>query len=118
LPYIQIFVCRQCQDAPCLTVCPEDAIVKEDNVKGTICVEVETCAGCGLCVKACPFGGIQTEPVSKRAFKCELCEGEPACVDFCPSDALSFVDQEPFYAENNALQMKGISVFKRKKTDK
>ena len=24
--------------------------------------------------------------------KCDLCEGEPACADACPTDAITFVD--------------------------
>jgi Fe-S-cluster-containing hydrogenase component 2 len=115
LPSNQIFVCRQCRDAPCLVICPESALHRGIGDELTICVVAESCTGCGLCVKACPFGAIRIEPESKKAVKCELCNGKPACVAMCPSGAIMFESQESFFAKHTALQMKGISILKKDK---
>lgn len=48
-------MCRHCEDAPCATVCPALAIVKEDD---RIFIKENLCVGCTLCAVACPFGAI------------------------------------------------------------
>jgi len=35
---------------------------------------------------------ITIDPDSKKALKCDLCGGEPACVPACPVNALEYVD--------------------------
>ena len=47
--------CRNCEDAPCIKVCPVNAIVQGESA-----VELNevTCIGCKLCAIACPFGAI------------------------------------------------------------
>ena len=44
-----------------------------------------------MCVMACPFGGMGIDPVAQRMIKCDLCDGDPACVRFCDPHALEFV---------------------------
>ena len=83
--------CRQCQAAPCVAVCPTQAL---DQRHGGVVLVAEKCTGCELCLWACPFGAVELEPQRGRAGKCDLClarqeEGlEPACVLTCPSQAL------------------------------
>ncbi len=47
--------CRQCEDAPCATVCPVKAIVIRFN---TVQLNETICIGCKMCGLACPFGVI------------------------------------------------------------
>ncbi len=47
--------CRQCEDAPCATVCPVKALVVRAN---TIQLNEGLCIGCKMCGLACPFGVI------------------------------------------------------------
>lgn len=72
--------CMHCSDAPCIAVCPVDAIYQRDD--GIVLVNKETCIGCGYCFMACPFGAPQFP--SGQIFgargamdKCTFCAGGP-----------------------------------------
>ena len=45
-----------------------------------------------MCVAACPFGGMGIDAAEEKIMKCDLCDGEPACVSFCDPQALEYVD--------------------------
>lgn len=47
--------CHQCEGAPCLAVCPVDAIARTDEA---VVVNEQACIGCKLCAIVCPFGAI------------------------------------------------------------
>lgn len=47
--------CRHCEDAPCATVCPVNAITLTGQA---VQVNEGVCIGCKLCALACPFGAI------------------------------------------------------------
>ena len=47
--------CRQCEDAPCVTVCPVKALVFRNN---SIQLNESLCIGCKMCGLACTFGVI------------------------------------------------------------
>ena len=85
--------CRQCEDAPCIRVCPTNAIIRVEESQ-PVTIDDEKCIGCRWCVLACPFGVITIDENSKVAFKCDMCmerqeKGElPACVAACPTKAL------------------------------
>jgi formate hydrogenlyase subunit 2 len=95
--------CLQCPDAPCLPVCPVNAL-HVDPKTGARVINEKTCIACGRCAESCPFD-VRSEAVAtdqlttgqktritydpqKNVFtKCDLCyfrdEG-PACVQRCP----------------------------------
>ncbi|WP_052572436.1 4Fe-4S dicluster domain-containing protein [Holophaga foetida] len=88
--------CKQCDDPPCVAVCPEGAINKrlED---GIVVVNEEACSGCQACLGACP-DAIPQFGADGKMQKCDLCLGrldldadEPPCVATCPTKALSFL---------------------------
>ena len=89
--------CRHCEDAPCVTVCPTEAIHRA-SPEGPVLVDQERCIGCKYCLVACPFGVIAVSRGGKAMVKCDLCierisaGEEPACVAACPTRALRFVD--------------------------
>lgn len=83
--------CQQCGNAPCLTVCPSRAL-QRDRVLGTVYVDRSRCIGCRMCSQVCPFGAISYDEESGIAFKCELCEGSPKCVEVCTPGALRYVE--------------------------
>jgi carbon-monoxide dehydrogenase iron sulfur subunit len=87
--------CRQCEDAPCVRVCPTKATYRTETYTA---VNEQLCIGCRLCMMVCPFGAIRVVSTSvagrdkAAAIKCDLCidrPGGPACVEACPTKALS-----------------------------
>jgi Fe-S-cluster-containing hydrogenase component 2 len=85
--------CQQCQDAPCLNVCPVKAISRnEESAKVT--VDYDVCIGCRSCVGVCPFGAMSFNPTDKRVFKCDHCDGDPQCVRFCEEKAVDFIEAD------------------------
>jgi Fe-S-cluster-containing hydrogenase component 2 len=53
-------------------------------------VDEERCIGCKECVLHCPFGAANLHPITKKAFKCDLCGGEALCAEYCPTGAMSY----------------------------
>jgi len=86
-------VCQQCQEAVCVSVCPVGAL-KRDTELGTVRLDEDKCIGCKVCVLTCPFGGAAINPLSGEIFKCELCDGDPECVNFCEDKAITYVDPD------------------------
>jgi Fe-S-cluster-containing hydrogenase component 2 len=84
-----VLTCFQCDDAACERVCPVAALSREEGT-GAIVVDEGRCIGCALCTLACPFGQIEMAEAAGKAFKCNLCGGDPACAAFCPTKALEW----------------------------
>ena len=82
-------VCYQCDEAWCMTACPVNAIAINPDT-GAKVVLSELCVGCGLCALTCPFGTIFIRPADRKAVKCDLCGGDPACVKICPTDCIKY----------------------------
>lgn len=80
-------VCLQCPVPYCMKACKKDAISlsRED---GTVVISEADCIGCRACQKACPYGVIVFSKELKKAYKCDFCQGNPACVESCPAGAL------------------------------
>jgi len=87
-------VCKHCDRAACLEVCPTGALFRTEF--GTVVVQEDVCNGCGYCVPACPFGVIDQRAGDGRVWKCTLCYdrikvgGEPACSQACPTKSIQF----------------------------
>ena len=82
--------CRFCDNPPCVRACPREAL-RQTEKGNLIIVDEEKCDGCGWCIQACPYGGLIVDPDKKVVAVCDLCEGEPKCVEFCPEEALKIV---------------------------
>lgn len=82
--------CQQCEDPPCEAVCPTHAIYR-DNETGAMLIKEESCIGCRMCISACPFGAPTVRPDTREVIKCDLCLGEPQCVEFCSSQAIQYI---------------------------
>jgi carbon-monoxide dehydrogenase iron sulfur subunit len=89
--------CRHCEDAPCITVCPTQAIHRDAD-HAPVLIAQDKCIGCKFCLMVCPFGVIDISHDGKAVVKCDLCiqrteaGQEPACVAGCPTGALQFCE--------------------------
>jgi carbon-monoxide dehydrogenase iron sulfur subunit len=83
--------CQQCEDAPCMTICPVKAISRDQELD-YVKIDYDVCIGCRSCVAVCPFGAMGFNVKDKKVFKCDLCEGDPQCVRFCEVKAVEYVD--------------------------
>lgn len=82
--------CQQCEDAPCMSVCPANAISRNEALN-RIEVDYFKCIGCRSCVAICPFGAMGFNSIERKVFKCDLCDGDPQCVRFCDVKAIEYV---------------------------
>jgi Fe-S-cluster-containing dehydrogenase component len=108
--------CQQCDDPPCVKVCPVEATWKETD--GIIVVDYDWCIGCRYCEAACPYHARRfnwhepeipaAEINPSQAYlsnrlrpqgvmeKCTFClhrtrQGRlPACLEACPTGARVF----------------------------
>jgi len=104
--------CMQCEDAPCITVCPTGALhrIAPDD---PVLIDKNLCIGCKSCMLACPIGAISLDPEGKAAQKCDMCIGRlekgqlPVCVTSCPTGAtqLTTIDEVTTGARETSASM-------------
>ncbi len=88
--------CNQCDDAPCMTICPTNALFRADN--GIVDFDDDNCIGCKSCMNACPYDAIYINPETNTAHKCNFCNHrvevglEPSCAVVCPTNAIKVGD--------------------------
>lgn len=83
-------VCVDCEERPCVAVCPHHALLVRPN--GRVDLLESRCTGCGHCIAACTYGAIRRVSALDMAYKCDSCAPlghAPACIAACPSAALS-----------------------------
>jgi Fe-S-cluster-containing dehydrogenase component len=131
----------QCENPPCVPVCPVQATWRNDL--GIIVVDQEKCIGCGKCIKACPYQARRINPpkgyfkkvlpyeeMAKKAKevhryhkpgkvdKCDFClhrvkkNISPMCVEACTTLARIFGDRDDPQSEVSRLLMKGAKPLK------
>ncbi|MEE8396103.1 MAG: 4Fe-4S dicluster domain-containing protein [bacterium] len=85
------YTCNQCEEAWCLHACPVQAITENPNT-GAKELSDTVCVGCKVCTIACPYGTVTYQPSTGKVVKCDLCGGDPACVESCPTGAIQFAE--------------------------
>ena len=88
----QVTRCNQCDDPPCVAICPTAAMYTRSD--GIVDFDKSICIGCKACIAACPYDAIFINPEDHSAEKCNFCAHrldiglEPACVVVCPTEAI------------------------------
>ncbi len=88
--------CNQCDDAPCMTICPTSALYRADN--GVVDFQDDDCIGCKSCMNACPYDALYINPETNTAHKCNMCNHRvdvgllPSCQIVCPTEAIKIGD--------------------------
>jgi formate dehydrogenase iron-sulfur subunit len=110
-------VCKHCQQASCLEVCPTDAIVRTEF--DTVLIQQSVCNGCRDCISACPYGVIGFNEKTGTAHKCTMCYDrlqngmQPACAKACPTESIKFGYLDDLHAAADkrlaALQQGGFT---------
>jgi molybdopterin-containing oxidoreductase family iron-sulfur binding subunit len=118
--------CQQCQNPPCVNVCPVAATFS--TPEGTVLIDQQRCIGCRLCMEACPYdrrffnwGNApqppeamfmdytpehQTPAIRGTVMKCDFCPDMaragrlPYCAQGCPNHAIYYGDLEEDVATN------------------
>jgi len=95
---IFIYICRQCEQAPCVNSCPKEALEKPAN--SHLRRYNNRCISCKSCMLACPFGTIVPQMVPYLSSKCDMCIGrlkeneKPLCAIDCVNGVFDYLDVE------------------------
>jgi Fe-S-cluster-containing dehydrogenase component len=85
--------CAMCEKPLCVLVCPVGA-ASRNQATGLVTIDEQKCIGCRQCVQACPFSHVNFNPARGAAFKCDRCSGDPQCVKYCWTGALTYEPME------------------------
>lgn len=90
--YFAVLRCNQCTSAPCVTICPVNAL--EKRADGIVDIDRDACIGCRACMQACPYDALYLNEDLGAVEKCHFCAHrierglEPACAVVCPENAI------------------------------
>ncbi|MGC1390774.1 MAG: 4Fe-4S dicluster domain-containing protein [Bacteroidales bacterium] len=92
-----LFTCRKCEDAPCIRVCPAEALEKDEN--GVVTRHTNLCISCKSCVTICPFGTMMTDFFKHHRNKELLFDLKDdkeisKFIEACPQGTVTIVDED------------------------
>ncbi|HMS18022.1 MAG TPA: 4Fe-4S dicluster domain-containing protein, partial [Planctomycetota bacterium] len=96
--HFTVLRCNHCDEAPCVEICPVNALHKRPDA--IVDLNRDVCIGCRACMQACPYDALYLNEDTGTAEKCHYCAHrtevglEPACVVVCPERAIVAGDVE------------------------
>ena len=139
-PYWMPKKCFQCDNPPCVKVCPVGATFKRTD--GIVLIDNTRCIGCRFCMAACPYSARvfnwgkpkQTEETEEEPYspetsspsrigtveKCDFCpdhirQGKlPPCITACPNGVLYFGDANEDSVTNGVETVRFSELLKNK----
>ncbi len=113
--HFSVMRCNHCDNAPCITICPTNALFRASN--GVVDFNDDNCIGCKGCMNACPYDAIYINPETSTAHKCNFCNHridqglEPSCVIVCPTHAIKVADlDDPNDATTRIIARSDVAV--------
>ncbi len=99
--------CMHCIEPACVQACPLGAL--HITPEGAVAYDKDVCFGCRYCMVSCPFEVPRYEWGAVKPYiqKCDMCTSngrvpsgkEPACVEACPTTALTFGTRDEMLKE-------------------
>lgn len=83
--------CHQCVNPPCVGACKFDAL-NVDSETGAIVVNEDNCTACRMCIEECPYAVPSIHQDNNIIMICDLCGGDPKCVEICPENAIQYLE--------------------------
>ncbi|MBI5124141.1 MAG: 4Fe-4S dicluster domain-containing protein [Candidatus Omnitrophica bacterium] len=90
--------CRRCDDAPCVSSCPWEAL--EMQPANILKRYMMRCTSCKSCSRACPFGVIYPETIPFVISRCDFCISRlksdelPICLQSCTHGGIKYGEFE------------------------
>ena len=92
-------MCNHCEKCPLLDMAKDGDVYRRED--GFIIIDSEKAKGRKELAEACPYGAVYWNPELELAQKCTGCAhlldngyAKPRCVEICPTEALTFGDEE------------------------
>jgi Fe-S-cluster-containing dehydrogenase component len=97
-------LCFHCPDPACAPACAAGAIERDPS--GIVRIDPALCSGCRACLEECPYGAIRS--LKDQVGKCHFCGGDPLCVKWCPTGALSLKTASFAEMEENRKKIQSL----------
>jgi Fe-S-cluster-containing dehydrogenase component/formate-dependent nitrite reductase membrane component NrfD len=115
--HFAVLRCNHCSKAPCVTICPVNALEKRPD--GIVDIDRRACIGCRACMQACPYDAIYLNEDTGSVEKCHFCAHrveqnlEPACVIVCPEQAIVVGDLHDPNSRISRMVAEGMTLVRR-----
>jgi Fe-S-cluster-containing hydrogenase component 2 len=98
--------------------CPVEGAMSVDPQTGARLINESKCPeDCKKCRDACGLyfdpPRILFHPDKKACVKCDLCQGKPECVKWCPNGALRYINRSEFVEHGQQYRFSFVEAFEK-----